>query len=40
MYQAAFTVVSPLVMLEIERVTTRDIGRRAARAVTDVAFAR
>ena len=32
---AAATVVSPLVMLEIEHVTTRNVGRRAAYQVND-----
>ncbi|MFC3965809.1 PIN domain-containing protein [Nocardia jiangsuensis] len=32
---AALTVVSPLVMLEIEHITTRNINRRAAYAVND-----
>jgi predicted nucleic acid-binding protein len=35
MRQAALTVVSPLVILEIEHITTRDINRRAAHAVND-----
>lgn len=33
--QAALTVVSPLVLLEIEHVTTRNLNRRAAYAVND-----
>lgn len=35
MRRAALTVVSPLVILEIEHITTRNIGRRAAHAVND-----
>ncbi|SUA73895.1 Probable ribonuclease VapC26 [Nocardia otitidiscaviarum] len=33
--QAALTVVSPLVLLEVEHVTTRNLNRRAAYAVND-----
>ena len=32
---AALTVVSPLVLLEIEHITTRNVGRQAALAVND-----
>lgn len=32
---AALTVVSPLVLLEIEHVTTRNLGRRSALALND-----
>ena len=32
---ASVTVVSPLVMLEIEHITTRNVNRRAAEAVND-----
>lgn len=32
---AALTVVSPLVLLEIEHVTTRNVGRQAALAIND-----
>lgn len=32
---ASVTVVSPLVMLEIEHITTRNVDRRAAEAVND-----
>lgn len=32
---AALTVVSPLVLLEIEHVTTRNVGRTAALAIND-----
>jgi predicted nucleic acid-binding protein len=35
MRQAALTVVSPLVILEIEHITTRNVDRRAAHAVND-----
>ncbi|ONK12614.1 PIN domain-containing protein [Streptomyces sp. MP131-18] len=35
MRAAALTVVSPLVILEIEHITTRNIDRRAAYAVND-----
>ncbi|MDT3396411.1 PIN domain-containing protein [Streptomyces sp. B1866] len=35
MRQAALTVVSPLVMLEVEHITTRNVGRPAAYAVND-----
>ncbi len=35
MQRAALTVVSPLVILEIERITTRSVDRRAAYAVND-----
>ncbi|TDC66346.1 PIN domain-containing protein [Streptomyces hainanensis] len=35
MRQAALTVVSPLVILEIEHITTRDVDRRAAHTVID-----
>ncbi|MBB1243842.1 PIN domain-containing protein [Streptomyces durbertensis] len=35
MRQAALTVVSPLVILEIEHITTRNIDRRAAHTVND-----
>jgi len=33
--QASATVVSPLVMLEIEHITTRNVNRRAAHTVND-----
>ncbi|MBO0855505.1 MAG: PIN domain-containing protein [Nocardia sp.] len=33
--QAALTVVSPLVLLEVEHITTRNLNRRAAYAVND-----
>lgn len=33
--EAALTVISPLVFLEIEHVTTRNVGRRAALAIND-----
>jgi predicted nucleic acid-binding protein len=33
--QAALTVVSPLVFLEIEHITTRNVGRRAALGAQD-----
>lgn len=33
--QAALTVVSPLVILEIEHITTRNVNRKAAYAVND-----
>ncbi|MEZ0090147.1 PIN domain-containing protein [Streptacidiphilus sp. EB129] len=33
--KAALTVVSPLVLLEIEHITTRNVGRKAALAVND-----
>lgn len=33
--QAALTVVSPLVIIEIEHITTRNVDRRAAHAVND-----
>ncbi|WP_225844740.1 type II toxin-antitoxin system VapC family toxin [Streptomyces sp. HPF1205] len=33
--QASATVVSPLVILEIEHITTRNVGRRAADTVKD-----
>ncbi|MBQ1157590.1 PIN domain-containing protein [Streptomyces sp. A73] len=35
MRQAALTVVSPLVILEIEHITTRNVDRRAAHGVND-----
>jgi predicted nucleic acid-binding protein len=35
MRQAALTIVSPLVVLEIEHITTRNIDRKAAHAVND-----
>ncbi|GAA3627816.1 PIN domain-containing protein [Streptomyces chitinivorans] len=35
MRQAALTVVSPLVIPEIEHITTRNVDRRAAHAVND-----
>ncbi|ARQ69614.1 PIN domain-containing protein [Streptomyces marincola] len=35
MRQAALTVVSPLVILEIEHITTRNVDRRAAHSVND-----
>jgi predicted nucleic acid-binding protein len=35
MQHAALTVVSPLVILEIEHITTRNVDRRAAHAVND-----
>ncbi|WP_049568466.1 PIN domain-containing protein [Streptomyces sp. SBT349] len=35
MLQAALTVVSPLVILEIEHITTRNVDRQAAHAVND-----
>jgi predicted nucleic acid-binding protein len=35
MRQAALTVVSPLVILEIEHITTRNVDRKAAHAVND-----
>ncbi|MDT0344951.1 PIN domain-containing protein [Streptomyces litchfieldiae] len=35
MRQAALTVVSPLVVLEIEHITTRNVDRRATHAVND-----
>jgi predicted nucleic acid-binding protein len=35
MRQAALTVVSPLVILEIEHITTRNINRRTAHVVND-----
>ncbi|KAB8158892.1 PIN domain-containing protein [Streptomyces sp. 3MP-14] len=35
MRQAALTVVSPLVILEIEHVVTRNVDRRAALAIND-----
>ncbi|WP_055545755.1 PIN domain-containing protein [Streptomyces sp. NBRC 110028] len=35
MSQAALTVVSPLVILEIEHITARNVDRRAAHAVND-----
>ncbi|WP_306365156.1 type II toxin-antitoxin system VapC family toxin [Nocardia sp. CC227C] len=33
--QAALTIVSPLVLLEVEHITTRNLNRRAAYAVND-----
>ncbi|WP_327148456.1 type II toxin-antitoxin system VapC family toxin [Nocardia sp. NBC_01329] len=33
--QAALTIVSPLVLLEVEHITTRNLDRRAAYAVND-----
>ncbi|HEY5854804.1 MAG TPA: PIN domain-containing protein [Aldersonia sp.] len=33
--EAALTVITPLVLLEIEHVTTRNVGRRAALAIND-----
>lgn len=33
--EAALTVISPLVCLEVEHVTTRNVGRRAALAIND-----
>ena len=33
--EAALTVVSPLVLLEIEHITTRNVGRQAALSVND-----
>lgn len=33
--EAALTVVSPLVLLEIEHITTRNVGRPAALAIND-----
>ncbi|OBH20952.1 type II toxin-antitoxin system VapC family toxin [Mycolicibacter sinensis] len=33
--KAALTVISPLVLLEIEHVTTRSVGRREALAIND-----
>ncbi|RKN37476.1 PIN domain-containing protein [Streptomyces hoynatensis] len=33
--QAALTIVSPLVILEIEHITTRNVGRKAAHTVND-----
>jgi predicted nucleic acid-binding protein len=33
--KAALTVISPLVLLEIEHVTTRNVGRREALAIND-----
>jgi uncharacterized protein len=35
MREAALTIVSPLVILEIEHITTRNVDRRAAHAVND-----
>ncbi|MEU3326468.1 PIN domain-containing protein [Streptomyces albus] len=35
MRQAALTVVSPLVILEIEHITTRNVDRKAAHVVND-----
>ncbi|GAA2609899.1 type II toxin-antitoxin system VapC family toxin [Streptomyces axinellae] len=35
MHQAALTVVSPLVILEIGRITTRNVDRKAAHMVND-----